>query len=287
MKLNIKLYFFLLMISANTFAEDNTYFIFDSTTFNDDFSNSRRISVSLGREYAGYLIYTGASAIVAKDSKSDSRQGWIFGANKKYSKSLRMKSKVSIYENIGILGQLTLFGDISDNQSYYLQCQKNIVDNYASINSEISYKGCNISYEMKIDDLGIVGDYAKYNFSDGNEKDIKQAKIYYDVNDRLRFSGTRKETRNDLDSPFYFSPSDWQETYASVEVTAFRSKDMTHKVDIGYGEENIDGFDRTPVRLGYTGFFDINEFSMRLRLESRINSNYTFFWSGIDLTYRY
>lgn len=285
--LKIGLYIFILVVSVNSFAEDNTYFVYDSTTFNDDFSESYRINAAFGKEYNGYLAYVGGTTIRARDSQNDSDNGLIFGASKRYSESFRMRSRITVFEDIGVLGRITLFGKVFEHQSYYLQCQKNVVDNSEGITRELTYKGCNLSYEIELGDFGIVGDYAKYDFSDGNEKDIRQARIYYDINGRIRLLGVRKETTNDIDSPFYFSPFDWEETYGSIEITAFKSDNITHKIDIGYGTETIDGFDRTPIRFGYTGFFDINNFSMRARIESRINSNYKFIWSGIDFTYNF
>lgn len=278
-----------MILSMNVFGEEpeDTYFIFDSTTFNDDFSDSYRLNAALGREYNGYLLYAGGTTIRARDAENDSDNGLIFGASKRYSESLRMRSRLAIFEDIGVLGRITLFGKISDSHSYYLQCQRNVVDNSDGIRQKILYRGCNLSYEVRINKIGIVGDYARYDFSDNNEKDIKKLKLYYDVMDRVRLSAVKKITTNDFDSPFYFSPNDWRETYASVEVTAYRSDDITHKIDVGYGAESINAFDRTPLRIGYTGFFDINNFSMRARLESRINSNYTFLWSGVDFTYKF
>jgi hypothetical protein len=268
-------------------AEENSDYRgnIDVIFFGDDFSEAYRINASIGKENsAGYLISGGVSSLHATDGEGAEDNGIFIDVSKYFSESARLRSRLYYYQDLGLLGQVTLYGKLSQTWNYYSQCQREIVDNSIGINDEIYYHGCDISIEKQIQDFGVVLGRHEFDFSDSNSKDGWYGKLYYQLNDNIRVSLNDKRIDFGFNTTSYFSPREWNQKYAMINFYSNGTDSaFSNNIGIGYGEEEINQYKRNPTYIEYNAYYDTDTISLFAKVNSRFSSDYKSIWVSIGL----
>lgn len=278
------------LVSAMTSATANNYTGLETTVFIDEFSQFYRADIIVyGKETSsGYLLLGGITAVEAFGDGGVIDGGGFFGVEKYYNEHLKLRTRIYYYEDNGTLGQATVFGKTPiDDVSYYAQCEKQTVDNTWGINTGTTYRGCDGSLEWSLGDFGLVAGAYRFDFSDDNRREGNYFKGYYDFVENFRVSLNHRDDGFRLDSDEYFTPDNWDQTYAMVHWQEEIFDGFTNHLGVGYGEERIDGFTRNPVYLEYKVFWDTGPHSLFGEIKGRVSSDYQFLWSTIGYRYRF
>jgi len=278
------------LLSVMTTATADSYTGIETTVFVDEFSQFYRADIiAYGKENSsGYLVLGGITAVESFDGNGTFDGGGFIGVEKYYNEHARLRSRLYYYEDNGLLGQATLFGKtFVNNVAYYGQCQKQVIDNTWGITTGTTYVGCDGSLEWTLGDFGLVAGAYRFDFSDDNQREGNYFKGFYDFDENFRLSLNYRDDGFALDSDEYFSPDDWEQTYAMVHWKEEILEGFTNHLGVGYGEERIDGFTRNPVYLEYKVFWDTGPHSLFGEIKGRMSSDYKFIWSTVGYRYRW
>jgi len=194
-----------------------------------------------------------------------------------------------------ITGEATLAHRV--NEKWYVEgnAEKNVIDSFGAVNSEVSYTGYTASADYKFTpELVGVGIYSIAQFSDDNNKRNAEGRLIYDINDveGLSVQFHHRNVAYDFNPVEYFAPSSWTRNLFGVgyvkgfgqdQSVLFRGKLLTGPQTI---ESDSGKFTELKLQLDYPV---AKRLSLRL-VHDRILSTgagyeYEWKWTGIHLRY--